>query len=95
MFAQRTRSSPMSEIVLTFVALSQNIPQLPLEIYGLIAEHLTGDHAFATAGRLNRVSRAVHAETSSVLWESLYLDGYSWRRWENRLPANAKYTKYA
>jgi hypothetical protein len=76
-------------------SLCQTTSRLPLELYVLIAEHLAGDHAFGTAAQLNCVSKAVHAETSSVLWESVYLDNYSWSRWEreNGLPANLKYTK--
>jgi hypothetical protein len=49
-------------------------PYLPVEILGIVAEHLIGQHAFGTAASLNRISRKVHHETLPVLYETLLLD---------------------
>lgn len=81
-------------VLMPFALKSQAIPHLPLEIFGLIAEHLTGDHAFGSAACVNLLSRAVHQETSPMLWESVYIDNYDWGNWEDQLPANLRYTKH-
>lgn len=77
------------------ISLSQlKIPDLPAEIFGLIAEHLVGQHSFGTAAALNVLSRAVHSETSPVVWETIVYDSRVCEAWEERPPPNLRYTKY-
>jgi hypothetical protein len=54
----------------------QMIPDLPVEIIGVIAGHLAGMFAFATLASLNVTNRNVRYETLPVLWETLLLDRY-------------------
>jgi hypothetical protein len=72
-------------------------PQLPVEIFGVIAEHLIGQHAFGSTANLNRISRAVHQETLPVLYESFFVGEYgetaTGKEREGHLPENVKYTK--
>jgi hypothetical protein len=59
----------------------------------MIAEHLIGEHAFRAAAYLNVASRAIHRETSPVLWESVFLDHRNYHQWPETLPINLRYTK--
>jgi hypothetical protein len=73
--------------------LQSRVPHLPVEIYGVIAEHLIGQHAFGTAANINILSKAVHGETSPVLWETVIIERAYDDRWRTMLPINMKYTK--
>jgi hypothetical protein len=50
------------------------LPDLPLEVILIVAQFLAGDHAFATLGALHSCSHALKEETSSVLYETIFLD---------------------
>jgi hypothetical protein len=74
---------------------SQTIPELPVEIYGIIAEHLIGDFSCRTLASLNQTSRSIHLETSPMLFETVHFtDNYLFRGFKNP-PENWKYIKYA
>jgi hypothetical protein len=71
-------------------------PQVPVEIIGVIAEHLIGEFAFRTVARLNRASKAVHRETLPILYESLFLEhfyGLPYYRSGGALSKGLTYTK--
>jgi hypothetical protein len=77
--------------------LPQNIPQLPKELFGVIAEMLVGDLAFGTAASLNVICAAVQEETLPVLYETVSvmprgLSRYFGGLWEF-LPLALEYTK--
>lgn len=65
-----------------------------MEIFGIVAEHLIGQHAFGTAASLNIASRSVRSETSPALWESVTFRSRVCDTWEDTPPANLRYTKY-
>lgn len=72
----------------------QHSTLLPIELLGIVAEHLIGQHAFGTAGSLNRTSRAVHHETLPVLYETVFLEHYQRLRHYERGGALSKGTMY-
>lgn len=49
------------------------MPQLPVELFGVIGEFLSGDLCFGTLANLNAACRAVQEETLPVLYETLVL----------------------
>jgi hypothetical protein len=51
-----------------------SIPDLPLEVIGVIGQFLAGDHAFASLAALYSASHALQEETSSILHETAFLD---------------------
>jgi hypothetical protein len=58
------------------------IPNLPLDIYGVIAEFLAGAFAFGTLASLNVANHLIRDETTSVLYETLLLDReVDWQRY--------------
>jgi hypothetical protein len=72
------------------------LPDLPVEILAVIAEHLIGQHAFGTAASINILSKAVHRETLPVLYESFFFEHYKHLPYYEdgkRLPDPLRYTK--
>jgi hypothetical protein len=57
-----------------------SLPDLPLELIVTVAEFLAGDHAFATLATLHSTNHQLKEETSSILYETLFLDN------KNRMP---------
>lgn len=58
------------------------IPDLPLDVYGVIAEFLAGSFAFATLANLNVANHSIWDETTPVLYETLLLDRQiDWERY--------------
>lgn len=75
-------------------AFQMRVPELPVEIFGVISEHLIGQHAFRSAASLNQIETAIHYETLPVLWESVLLDRESAYRLRDVLPQDKlKFTK--
>jgi hypothetical protein len=70
---------------------------LPIEVYGTIADLLAGDQAFGTLASLNLTSRAVREETLPVLFETLLFDDYvelaQWMRKRSHVPIGFRHTK--
>lgn len=50
------------------------IPDLPLDIYGVIADFLAGSFAFGTLANLNVASHFIREETLPVLYETLLMN---------------------
>lgn len=77
------------------------IPDLPLDVYGVIAEFLAGAFAFGTLASLNVANHLIRDETTPVLYETLLLDReVDWRRYRSGDPyddlppkASLAYTK--
>jgi hypothetical protein len=74
----------------------QTCSPLPVETYGVIAEHLTGQFAFGTVASLNIASKSVYDETLPILYETLLLENFDTLpiyHQRDSLPAGLKYTK--
>jgi hypothetical protein len=74
----------------------QYLPLLPVELIGVVAEHLIGGCAFGIVAKLNRASKALHRETLPVLYETLFLEHCQtlpYYRGGGTLSAGLKYTK--
>jgi hypothetical protein len=72
------------------------MPQLPVELIGVIAEHLIGGHAFGTVASLNLASKAIRRETLPVLYETLLLEhckGLEYYRSGGAFSEGLKFTK--
>jgi hypothetical protein len=50
------------------------IPDLPLDIHGVIAEFLAGAFAFGTLANLNVANQGIRDVTTPVLYETLLMD---------------------
>jgi hypothetical protein len=59
--------------LLTPLSPMQNIPQLPVELLVIIAEHLIGMFAFGTTANLNVSCHSVYTETLPVLYETFFM----------------------
>lgn len=51
------------------------VPDLPLDIYGVIAEFLAGAFAFRTLANLNVANHGIRDETTPILYETVMFDG--------------------
>lgn len=71
------------------------IPDLPLDIYGAIAEFLAGAFAFGTLASLNVANHLIRDETTPVLYETLIMDReIDWLRERDEVLQTAKYKRY-
>lgn len=75
----------------------QKVPDIPAELWGLIAEFLAWNDGIHTLPALNRASRDIHQGTLPVLYEAVWLDDEAafTRSIGNKNPPGFKYTKYA
>lgn len=87
-------------VVLTRSAMSQlsTLP-VPAEVFAVVAEHLIGDHAFATAASLNQTSSSIRYQTLPVLYETLIVGekgvkGYRRLNGGNKPPTGSQYVKW-
>jgi hypothetical protein len=62
---------------------SQAAPELPPDIFEVIASHLAGDNALRSLANLNVASRTIHEATNSTLYETVTWD-HSDRSWWKR-----------
>ncbi|KAJ9123946.1 hypothetical protein QFC22_000737 [Naganishia vaughanmartiniae] len=77
-------------------------PELPADIFEVIASHLAGDNALRSLANLNVASRTVHEATNSTLYETVTWDREDrswWKRFavgENgqKMPRRWKYVKF-
>lgn len=51
---------------------STDAPALPIELLVIVAEILAGDLCFGTLASFNATCQIVHAETTSILYESTF-----------------------
>lgn len=74
------------------------IPDLPLDVYGIIAEFLAGSFVFGTLANINVASRLIQEETLPVLYETLLIDDEEkWPqsedgKWIGPIPPNSSLT---
>lgn len=69
---------------------------MPVELFGVVAEHLIGDHAFVTTASLNMTCQAVRQETLPILWETVFCQPggrVGSQGNDDAPPVNLKYTK--
>jgi hypothetical protein len=64
-------------------SLSQTAPELPSDVFEVIASHLAGDNALRSLANLNVASRMIHEATNSTLYETVTWD-HSDRSWWKR-----------
>ncbi|KAJ9097633.1 hypothetical protein QFC21_004669 [Naganishia friedmannii] len=77
-------------------------PELPADIFEVIASHLAGDNALRSLANLNVASRMVHEATNSTLYETVTWDREErswWKRFTvgeegEKMPRRWKYVKY-
>jgi hypothetical protein len=69
-----------------------------VDVLGVVAEFLAGDHAFGTLANLSIASHVTREVTLSVLYETLLLDNAKnlahYRKRTFPIPAGFRYTKY-
>jgi hypothetical protein len=66
------------------LAFVQMVPDLPVDIYGVIAEFLAGAFAFGTLANLNVADHGIRDVTTPVLYETLLLDReLDWERYRS------------
>jgi hypothetical protein len=72
-------------------------PDLPADVFGVIAEFLAGSFAFGTLASLNVISKSIRDETLPVLYETFLMDDddklkyHQWKKYGS--PRGLKYVK--